>query len=73
VSARLAPSAVVDDRRSTLSVRRRIARDLFSSSATFSSLCGHRVLPDLGGGRLSEIRRVDLQDFADRLRGPREC
>ncbi len=26
-----------------------------------------RVLPDLGGLRLSEIRRVDLQDFADRL------
>jgi integrase len=25
-----------------------------------------RVLPDLGGARLSEIRRVDLQDFADR-------
>jgi hypothetical protein len=32
-----------------------------------------RVLPDLGDGPLSEIRRVDLQDFADRLRGPREC
>ncbi|MDQ3857904.1 MAG: site-specific integrase [Actinomycetota bacterium] len=26
-----------------------------------------RVLPELGGRRLSEIRRVDLQDFADRL------
>ncbi len=26
-----------------------------------------RVLPELGGLRLSEIRRVDLQDFADRL------
>src|SRR5215218_6138907 len=26
-----------------------------------------RVLPGLGGLRLSEIRRVDLQDFADRL------
>jgi integrase len=26
-----------------------------------------RVLPALGGVRLSEIRRVDLQDFADRL------
>jgi integrase len=26
-----------------------------------------RVLPALGGSRLSEIRRVDLQDFADRL------
>lgn len=26
-----------------------------------------RVLPELGGVRLSEIRRVDLQDFADRL------
>jgi integrase len=26
-----------------------------------------RVLPALGGLRLSEIRRVDLQDFADRL------
>ncbi|MDQ3889698.1 MAG: site-specific integrase [Actinomycetota bacterium] len=28
-----------------------------------------RVLPELGGRRLSEIRRVDLQDFADRLCG----
>jgi integrase len=26
-----------------------------------------RVLPELGGARLSELRRVDLQDFADRL------
>jgi integrase len=26
-----------------------------------------RVLPELGGLRLSEIRRVDVQDFADRL------
>ena len=26
-----------------------------------------RVLPELGGLRFSEIRRVDLQDFADRL------
>jgi integrase len=26
-----------------------------------------RVLPELGGVRLSEMRRVDLQDFADRL------
>ena len=26
-----------------------------------------RVLPELGGAHLSEIRRVDLQDFADRL------
>ena len=26
-----------------------------------------RVLPELGGLRLSEVRRVDLQDFADRL------
>jgi len=26
-----------------------------------------RVLPELGGARLSEIRRVDLQEFADRL------
>ena len=26
-----------------------------------------RVLPELGGLRLSEFRRVDLQDFADRL------
>jgi integrase len=26
-----------------------------------------RVLPDLGGARLSEIRRVDVQDLADRL------
>jgi integrase len=26
-----------------------------------------RVLPELGGVRLSEVRRVDLQDFADRL------
>jgi integrase len=26
------------------------------------------LLPALGGARLSEIRRVDLQDFADRLR-----
>jgi integrase len=26
-----------------------------------------RVLPQLGGLRLSEVRRVDLQDFADRL------
>jgi integrase len=26
-----------------------------------------RVLPQLGGARLSEITRVDLQDFADRL------
>ena len=26
-----------------------------------------RVLPELGGARLSEIRRVDVQDFADRL------
>lgn len=26
-----------------------------------------RVLPELGGARLSEIRRVDLQDFADGL------
>jgi integrase len=26
-----------------------------------------RVLPELGGLRLAEIRRVDLQDFADRL------
>lgn len=26
-----------------------------------------RVLPELGGSRLSEVRRVDLQDFADRL------
>jgi integrase len=26
-----------------------------------------RVLPGLGGLRLSEVRRVDLQDFADRL------
>ncbi|MGH3018941.1 MAG: hypothetical protein ACRDNR_02115, partial [Gaiellaceae bacterium] len=28
-----------------------------------------RVLPELGGLRLSELRRVDLQDFADRLCG----
>ena len=28
-----------------------------------------RVLPDLGGRKLSEIRRSDLQDFADRLLG----
>lgn len=26
-----------------------------------------RVLPELGAGRLSDIRRIDLQDFADRL------
>jgi hypothetical protein len=26
-----------------------------------------RVLPELGSARLVEIRRVDLQDFADRL------
>src|SRR6266542_1647867 len=26
-----------------------------------------RVLPELGGARLSEIRRIDVQDFADRL------
>jgi integrase len=26
-----------------------------------------RVLPELGGARLSELRRVELQDFADRL------
>jgi integrase len=26
-----------------------------------------RVLPELGGARLSEIRRVDVQEFADRL------
>jgi integrase len=26
-----------------------------------------RVLPELGGARLSDLRRVDLQDFADRL------
>jgi hypothetical protein len=26
-----------------------------------------RALPELGGRRLSEIHRVDLQDFADRL------
>jgi integrase len=26
-----------------------------------------RVLPELGGARLAELRRVDLQDFADRL------
>lgn len=26
-----------------------------------------RVLPELGGVRLSKVRRVDLQDFADRL------
>lgn len=26
-----------------------------------------RVLPDLGGARLSEIRRIDVQDLADRL------
>jgi integrase len=26
-----------------------------------------RVLPELGGARLSEIRRIDLQDLADRL------
>src|SRR2546422_4008377 len=26
-----------------------------------------RVLPELGGARLSDIRRIDLQDFADRL------
>jgi integrase len=27
----------------------------------------NRILPDLGGQRLSEITRVELQDFADRL------
>jgi integrase len=27
----------------------------------------HRALPELGGLRLSDVRRVDLQDFADRL------
>ncbi|HXH89840.1 MAG TPA: hypothetical protein VNI55_14670 [Gaiellaceae bacterium] len=26
-----------------------------------------RILPDLGGAKLSEIMRVDLQDLADRL------
>lgn len=26
-----------------------------------------RVLPELGGARLADIRRIDLQDFADRL------
>ena len=40
---------------------------------TYEQTMRDRVLPDLGGGRLSEIRRVDLQDFAGRLRGPREC
>jgi integrase len=27
----------------------------------------NRVLPDLGGARLSDIRRADIQDFVDRL------
>lgn len=35
---------------------------------TYGQALRDRVLPDLGDVRLSEIRRVDLQDFADRLR-----
>ena len=27
----------------------------------------HRILPDLGGARLGDIHRLDVQDFADRL------
>jgi hypothetical protein len=73
VSARLAPSAVVDDLPQHL-VRKAADRPRPVLLQRHLQLAMRdRVLPDLGGGRLSEIRRVDLQDFADRLRGPREC
>jgi hypothetical protein len=45
------------------------SRDRYKPSALrgYEHALKTRVLPDLGGLRLSEVRRVDLQDFADRL------
>lgn len=34
----------------------------------YESALRQRVLPELGGARLGDIRRLDLQDFADRLK-----
>ena len=55
--------------------RARAARSAIGSGHAYkpSAIRGYeaslvlRVLPELGGMRLSEVRRVDLQDFADRL------
>jgi integrase len=43
--------------------------DLYKPSALrgYEQAMRDRVLPDLGGARLSEIRRVDVQDLVDRL------
>jgi integrase len=38
-----------------------------SASRSYDGALRRRVLPELGAARLSEIGRVDLQDFADRL------
>jgi integrase len=40
-----------------------------SALRSYETSLDARVLPELGGARLSEISRVDLQDFADRLAG----
>src|SRR5215210_9326770 len=37
------------------------------SDPRYEAALAARVLPELGAARLSDIRRIDLQDFADRL------